>query len=237
MTTKRQFYIVGTDTDVGKTVVSLLLMQYLYAQGYQPFYCKPYQTGCQNARSEASDARFIYQHIPQLQNQDPNSSTLTCFSTPKAPFFAARDDGQSIDLSAIQKKIQKLSTTHQTIVLEAAGGIMVPLTEHRLLIDTLHLQPLIVARAGLGTINHTLLTIEALVARGLDPMGIIFTNPHNETSPEMIRENQEAIESFSPYKVFGVIGPISDFSQPSPENYHPFEKFMKHIANENIPLL
>ena len=224
MKDKQHFFIVGTDTGVGKSVVSLLLMQYLFARGYQPFYCKPYQTGCHDATAEDSDSLFVYQHIPQLRDQDPNNSTLSCFSTAKAPFFAARDDGKRVDLSQIQEKFRSLCASKQSIVFEGAGGVMVPLTKNHLLVDSIELRPLIVARAGLGTINHTLLTIEALVNRGLDPLGVVFTNPYDETSPEMIRENQEAIESFSAYQVLGVVGEISDFSNPSPNNYLAFEK-------------
>ena len=84
-------FIVGTDTGVGKTVTSLLLMQYFYGLGKTPFYLKPFQTGCKDPYDKESDARFIYKNVRELQKKDPSDSVIYCFDKPKAPFFAARN--------------------------------------------------------------------------------------------------------------------------------------------------
>ena len=77
--------VVGTDTGVGKTVVSLLLMQWLYAEGYSPFYLKPFQTGCADPSDGRSDAAFVYRHTAALESKDPAPSVIYCRPTPTAP--------------------------------------------------------------------------------------------------------------------------------------------------------
>jgi dethiobiotin synthetase len=85
--------------------------------------------------------------------------------------------------------------------------------------------PISAARAGLGTINHTLLTIEALEKRDLRPLGVVLIDAgERPTHPEMIRENSEAIERSSGVVVAGVIGRISDFSEPPDKSYRPLMK-------------
>jgi dethiobiotin synthetase len=221
-------FVVGTDTGVGKSVLSLLLMQFFFAGGYEPFYIKPIQTGCKDPQDIDSDAKFIYQHVGPLKDKEPADSVLYCFKNPKAPFFAARDDGKTIDLSAIEGAVAEKAKTHSPLIIEGAGGVLVPVAGNTLMADLLVLTkatPIIAARAGLGTINHTLLTIEALDMRGLKPLGIVFMDAgEKETPPEMIRENKSAIESASGIKVAGLIGRIHDFSQPPQNCYHPLAK-------------
>jgi dethiobiotin synthetase len=74
MKKSKPLYIVGTDTGIGKSVLSLLLMQYFYAGGDSPFYIKPFQTGCKDPYDTDSDAKFIYTHVTQLKNSDPADS-------------------------------------------------------------------------------------------------------------------------------------------------------------------
>jgi len=94
-------FIVGTDTGAGKTVLSLLLMQYFYGKGRSPFYLKPIQTGCENPYDTDSDACFIYHHLKPLGDKDPAESVIYCFRNPKAPYFAARDEGKEIHIKKI----------------------------------------------------------------------------------------------------------------------------------------
>ena len=221
-------FVIGTDTAVGKTVLSLLLMQFFYARGDKPFYLKPAQTGCIDPHDIDSDARFIYQHVEPLKKNDPADSVIYCFKNPKAPYFAARDEGEEIDFEVIRKIVNEKSLSCSPVILEAAGGLFVPVTEKLMVIDMIEMtgvRPIIAARAGLGTINHTLLTIEALNSRGIEPAGVVFLDSEeNGTSQEMIGENIEAIENFSGIKVGGVIVKIEDFSNPKQDSYQPLEK-------------
>ncbi len=218
-----KIFVGGTDTGVGKTVLSLLLMQFFYTNGYAPFYIKPIQTGCSDAYDKGSDARFIYKHVKQLTKKDPADSIVYCFREPKAPYFASRNEGKDIDLRTIQNALDKKSRIHSPVIMEAAGGLLVPVNEKILMIDLIKMtgaKPIIAARAGLGTINHTLLTIEALYKRDIQPTGIIFIDAGEKPAPQdMISENIEAVESYSGIKVAGVIGRIKDFSNPEEECY------------------
>jgi dethiobiotin synthetase len=220
-------FVVGTDTGVGKTVLSLLLMQFFFAKGFSPFYVKPLQTGCIDPYDTDSDARFIYRHVEALQGKDPADSVIYCFRNPKAPLFAARDENRTIDPAIIEQKTAEKAAIYKPVIVEGAGGLLVPVTNKTSMADVMALTkgtPVIAARAGLGTINHTLLTIEALKARGIAPAGVVFIDAaENKTPPEMIAENRSAIVEASGVKVTGAIGRIDDFSHPPPACYEPLK--------------
>ncbi len=113
-------------------------------------------------------------------------------------------------------------------MLEGAGGLFVPVDSDMLMVDLiamLNAKPILAARAGLGTINHVLLCIEALRFRGIDPVGIVFLDfGETETPADMIAENLEAVEKFSGLKPAGVIGKITDFSNPPEACFEPLRK-------------
>jgi len=227
---RKRFFVTGTDTGVGKTVLSLLMMQFFYDRGDHPFYVKPLQTGCMDPYDTDSDAKFIYQNVEALRGKDPAGSVVYCFKNPKAPYFAARDEGKeaAIDATEIQAFADRKSQSYNQVILEGAGGLFVPVDGNILMIDLIQLtdtRPIIAARAGLGTINHTLLTIEALKGRGVEPFGIVLIDSGEMPTPqEMIDENIEAIEEVSGIKVAGVIGRIKDFSRPGGECYQVLER-------------
>ena len=220
-------FVVGTDTGVGKTVVSLLLMQWLYARGYRPFYLKPFQTGCATPYDADSDAAFVYRHTAQLRRKDPARSVIYCFPNPKAPYFAARDAEMSIRLEKVLQAMETRRSTHSPLIVEAAGGLQVPLTERHTVLDLLsrtNCRPLLVARAGLGTINHTLLSIEALEKRDIPPLGVIFVQSDDcKGSLHLVKENMAAIDMFSGIQVAGVVPTLTDFSTPPDKAYQTLE--------------
>ncbi|MBM4270855.1 MAG: dethiobiotin synthase [Deltaproteobacteria bacterium] len=227
-------FVVGTDTGVGKTVLCLLMMQFFFSRGYTPFYLKPVQTGCREAHDIDSDARFIYQHVESLRDREPAESVVYCFRNPKAPLFAARDEGKTIDLEIIEQAVAEKAQSFSPLILEGAGGALVPVAGKTLIADMITRtdgKPVIAARAGLGTINHTLLTIEALWRRGLTPLGVIFIDAGDAPiPPAIIEENRWAIEDISGVKVAGVIKKISHFSEPPPDCYLPLENMFGKIG-------
>lgn len=222
--------VVGTDTGVGKSVVSLLLMQLLFARGYSPFYLKPFQTGCRSPLDRDSDAHFVYKHTEALQRSDPGRSVFYCFPNPKAPLYAASDAGCSIEPECVLEGIRHKRRFYTPLVVEAAGGLLVPLTEQLLAVDIIEqsgCRPLLVARAGLGTINHTLLSIEALRSRQITPMGIVFVDGAASPSDHnLVAENIEAVERFTGYRVSGVIPRMHDFDTPSPAASRPLQTIL-----------
>ncbi len=230
----RPLFVVGTDTGVGKTVLSLLMMQFFFRNGYRPFYLKPVQTGCKDPGDEESDARFVYEHTDSLRGGDPADSVVYCFPEPKAPLIAARAAGKEIDATEIGRAVAAKKAGYSPVIVEAAGGVLVPVTERILVADLIGLLgavPVIAARAGLGTINHTLLTIEALERRGHRPLGVVFIDAgERETPLAMVRENSAAVESASGVEVAGVIGRIEDFSRPSGDCFRSLEKIFRRIG-------
>ncbi|KPA11272.1 ATP-dependent dethiobiotin synthetase BioD [Candidatus Magnetomorum sp. HK-1] len=223
-------FIVGTDTSVGKTVVSLLLMQFFYKYGIPPFYLKPMQTGCKSPTDTESDARFIYEHIPELKFQNPKNSILYCFKTAKAPLFAAQNESSKIPFFDMINTINQKIEDHAPVIIEGAGGLMVPIDQTNLIIDlisNINAIPIIVGRAGLGTINHCLLTIDALKIRSINPLGVILSDSGAlPVSDEMLKENIEAIENFSKVKVLGVIKKIDNFNYILDEYFEMIKKIL-----------
>lgn len=223
-------FIVGTDTGVGKSMVALLLMQLFFAKGYAPFYLKPFQTGCADPYAADSDARFIYDHSPALKGRDPAQSVIYCYPEAKAPYFAATHAGDEIHLATVHKVLKEKRKQYSPLVIEGAGGLLVPVTGKFMMVDVireLECRPLLVARAGLGTINHTLLSIEALRQRQIEPLGVVFVDagavPANN---DLVAENFSAVEMFGGVKVAGVIGHIRDCRKPPASIYGVFEKVL-----------
>ncbi|ACU89221.1 dethiobiotin synthase [Desulfomicrobium baculatum] len=205
-------FITGTDTDVGKTVLSLLLMRLLAVT--DAIYLKPVQTGCLDAEHD-SDAAFVHRHLPGglPRGMAPADCIHSLRPLPKAPLFA----GEPVDFDALRRFIAAHAQRHEVTVVEGAGGLLVPITAQKTMLD-LALETgasvLVAGRAGLGTINHTLLTLEALRARKARCLGVVLTDPTDAT-PKLDRaENSAAIENFSGLPVHGVIGRITDLSSP-----------------------
>jgi dethiobiotin synthetase len=167
-----KLFITGISTDVGKTVASAIIVEALQAD-----YWKPIQAG----DLEHSDTHKVQSLITNTQSQfHPNSYAL---QTPASPHLAAAKDGITIDLNQIQ---EPQTTNH--LVIEGAGGILVPLNDTESVVDII--QPdykvIVVSRHYLGSINHTLLTVEALQNRKIQVAGIIFSGDENTSTESII---------------------------------------------------
>ena len=237
MTKIPDLLIVGTDTGVGKSVVSLLTMQLLYRRGFYPFYVKPFQTGCRDAYALESDAAFVYRHIRELSGSDPTRSMIYCYTQAKAPYYAARDAGERIDMDEVVLRINRQRKQNYPLVVEAAGGLMVPLTDKLLLLDAIErlgCRPLLVARSGLGTINHTLLSIETLQRRGVLPIGVVMvTEKGADQDPQLVAENMKAVQDHGGVAVGGVIPRIKNFGVPPAAAYAPLKQLLFPYSPED----
>ena len=173
-----KLFITGIGTDVGKTITSAIVTQALEAD-----YWKPVQAG----DLDNSDSHKIQRYISNDKTVvHKNSYKL---NTPASPHLAAELDGITIDL----KKIIEPSTENH-LVIEGAGGILVPLNDNDCIIDLI--QPdykvILVSRHYLGSINHTLLTFEALKNRNIAVAGIVFSGDENKASEEIILSKTKA---------------------------------------------
>ncbi len=171
----KRIIICGTDTDVGKTIVSSF-----FVQGLRGVYWKPIQSGTE----EGTDTKTVC----NLLNLEPNRylSERYKFKAPVSPHWAAEQESGFIEPSKL-----KLPDLDELIIIETAGGLMVPLNRDWLQIDQLKVwgAPIIlVSRTGLGTLNHTLLSLEALKHRKLDVLGIVLNGPPHKDNPKTLEQ-------------------------------------------------
>lgn len=167
-----KLFITGISTDVGKTIASAIIVEALQAD-----YWKPIQAG----DLEHSDTHKVQSLVSNKQSQfHPNSYAL---QTPASPHLAAAKDGITIDLNQIQ---EPETTNH--LVVEGAGGILVPLNDTQSVVDLIQsdYKVIVVSRHYLGSINHTLLTIESLQNRKIQVAGIIFSGDENSSTESII---------------------------------------------------
>ena len=172
-----KLFITGISTDVGKTIASAIIVEALEAD-----YWKPIQAG----DLDNSDSHKVKSQISNPKSQIfENSYQL---NTPASPHFAAELDGIKIDLKKIIEPNPDSYREDNHLVIEGAGGVFVPLNDTDCVVDII--QPdykvIVVSRHYLGSINHTLLTIEALKNRKIDIAGIIFSGDENKATESII---------------------------------------------------
>lgn len=207
-------FITGTDTSVGKTVVSCALARGLRAAGIDVGVMKPAETGVPAAGPE--DARAL---VRAAGVEDPLE--LVCpqqFAMPAAPSAAASAEARSVSLPAIERAFDTLATRHSFVLVEGAGGLLVPFDPETNMADLamrLALPLVIVARASLGTINHTLLTLEACDARSLPVVGVVLSHATGTLS-HADAHNLEVLRDALGPRLIGEIAPCSDPDQVSP---------------------
>ena len=172
-----KIFITGIGTDVGKTIVSAIVVEALKAD-----YWKPIQAG----ELEFSDSDKIRSLISNDRSRILESSYA--LKTPMSPHAAAAIDGITIELDKII-----IPDTLNNIVIEGAGGLLVPLNEKDTILDIIEndYKIIVVSRHYLGSINHTLLTIETLRNQGFEISGIIFSGMENETTENIIEKLSE----------------------------------------------
>ena len=224
-------FITGTDTGVGKTVVAAGIIRALARRGVKAGAMKPIETGCDRRQQELipADAMFLREIAGMSEPVELIAPFL--FSHPIAPMVASELEGKRVDIDTIIRACNMLRTKYEFLVVEGAGGIMVPLIrgngrmgewvnrktdgpeQRRLqsayfmsdLIKTLDLPAVVVARAGLGTLNHTLLTVMHALEVGIDVLGVFINaaGPAGNTMAE--QTNPDVLKQLCPVPVLGVV--------------------------------
>ena len=220
------YFVTGTDTGVGKTIVSACLLLALQRQGLRTGYMKPVQTGClqQGPHRSAPDLDWVRDATGLTAGaQDEPDRCPYRFALPASPHLAAAREGAAIELDRIVQAYRRLRARDETLVVEGAGGVLVPLNDHQTLLDlmtALDLPVVVTARTGLGTINHTLLTLQALRAAGLTAAGLVLVESRDHaTEGEIERDNRLVLERRGAVPVWGRIGfhPALAAGRPAPE--------------------
>ena len=201
----RGLFVTGTDTSVGKTVVTAAITAVLRAEGMNVGVWKPVQSGALLG-SGVTDAERLLK-ITGIDERPEVVAPFT-FEASLTPLLAARQAGVTFTLKELVAAGEPLIKRYEALLIEGAGGVAVPLTDDALvvnLIAELRIPALIVARSSLGTINHTLLTVSFLRHHGVPIVGIILndgelTELHDDPS---VATNAELIEHYSGLKVLG----------------------------------
>ena len=196
MTTGRVF-VTGTDTDIGKTVVSAAL-----TLGLDAYYWKPIQAGLTAATDTECVRRWT--GLPR-ERFLPEAYRLR---EPMSPHAAAEIEGLEIDVDGI---LATSLPTDRPVVVEGAGGLMVPLTRHALMVDLIgrmSVPVILVARTTLGTLNHTLLSLSELRRRSIPVLGVVLNGEEHES-------NLRAIEEYGGVQVLGRVPPLATIEAAS----------------------
>ena len=199
----RGVFVTGTGTEVGKTILAASICAALAARGERVAAFKPVVTGLDDPAGEWPRDHEL---LAAQTGQDPSSVAPRRFGPAVSPHLAAELAGEELDPAALVAAARSTSDGAGALVCEGVGGLLVPLTPQysvRDLARDLALPVLIASRPGLGTINHTLLTLEAARAAGLGVAGVVMTPWPADPSP-MERSNRETVEAIGEVPVCGL---------------------------------
>ncbi len=196
-------FVTGTDTGVGKTIVTAGVTAALRHEGLDVGVCKPVQSG-----NRAADPGGDTMKLITLAGLEDSRAMVNryAFEAPLAPLVAARLENVTISQEEVIGHIAAFSGVHDSLLVEGAGGFMVPLADRWIIADlaaTLGFPVLIVARPGLGTVNHTLLTVAMVKEVGLEVAGVVL-NGWGPDTDQSIRDNASMIEEYGGVKVLGM---------------------------------
>jgi dethiobiotin synthetase len=214
-------FITGTDTGVGKTLVTAALALHLKNRGLAVGVMKPIETGVLPARAARSDAarlRSIIESEETLGAICPYS-----FELPVAPLAAAQAEGQTINPETIKKVYRLLSGRYDCMVVEGIGGVHVPVTHSSTVMDLikqLRLPVVVVGRSGLGGINHALLTVEALRRRKIHIIALVLNRTHSVRSALARAQERSTIETLRQQAGVPVLGPLP-YEPGLPDRFRP----------------
>jgi dethiobiotin synthetase len=211
-------FITGTDTDVGKTAFSALMLAELRRRAINAAPMKPAQTGCCGNVPDLDYSLAMAEM--QVEQEIYSLMAPYTFEPACSPHLAAEMNGTEIDIAEIVIAARTLASDYDFIITEGAGGALVPLNRRENMLDlmqALRLPVLIVARPGLGTINHTLLTIRALRSDGLNIAGVVFVTRADEESGFIEEDNRTTIEQFGKVPVLGTLPYCAQLAEPAPK--------------------
>lgn len=233
---KAGIFITGTDTDVGKTVVSAGLALVLRDRGIKVGVMKPVATGCYGLEERliSQDAAFL---MEAAQNDHVPLASPSRFRNPLSPNVAAMLEKKEVNIPRILKSYEQLQKHYDFLIVEGIGGLMVPLKKDYYvanLIRDMGLPIVIVSYAGLGAINHTLLTIDAAVIRGLELRGIIFNRVSVTNYSLAELTNPKVIHDLSGVPVLGSLPDIPGLNMDSCQFGSLKEIFQERIQTDKI---
>lgn len=205
----KSIYVVGTDTDIGKTLVTASLVYLLRKSGYNTCYYKAALSGAEidGETLIPGDTKFVC-HISGI-NEKYEDLTGYIYKTSVSPFLASKIENKPIDINVIKNKYKKLKNKYDYIICEGSGGIICPISsiENKIytldsLIKAMDMDIILVTSAELGTINHTILTVRYIESVGIKIKGIII-NKYKDTL--LCNDNIHMIKAMTGIPILGVM--------------------------------
>lgn len=216
MTSTKGIFVTGTDTGVGKTVVSALIVRALKLKGVNTAVMKPIETGCRKEGTVLipSDGEFL----KEMAEMDEPITEVTpyCFETPVAPLVASETEGRDIHIERIIDQFKRLTKKYDFVVVEGVGGLMVPITEVAMVVDLieeLDIPVIIVSLNKLGVLNHTLLTVEAIKNRSLELKGLVMNNQTIDPLDRSQDSNLQVLKRILQMPVIGEVYRLKELSK------------------------
>lgn len=209
-------FITGIDTDSGKTMATGLMARYLHKNNKSIITQKLAQTGCENI----SEDIITHRKIMGIDLTEEDKKGLTCpylFKYPASPHLSAKLENKKINTDIITNATESLLKNYNIILLEGAGGLYVPLNDELTILDyiEIHNYPIIIVSSSkLGSINHTLLSLDAIKNRDLDVRGIIY-NHFPKQDAVLMKDTREVFEKYLSqywFNAFIIDIPIFDFN-------------------------
>lgn len=225
------FFVTGTDTGVGKTIITAALIRAAHILGFKACGMKPIETGCKTAgsRQEAvvsskgktlipSDGMFLKKMAGMADPLD--LVTPVCFEKSLAPLSASGIEGKPVDLKKIKKAFAYLAGSYDAVIVEGIGGLLVPINKEYFVLDLARdfgLPLIVVSRPGLGTINHTMLTVNYALKEGLNVAGIIMSYTRTQEGDLAEKTNPEVLKQISPVPIIGIFPYLKDLESSAIE--------------------
>ena len=208
ITTLPGLFITATDTEVGKTIIAGAIADWFRRRARRVGVLKPVASGCVKRREGlvSEDAEFLAHCADARFPLD-----LICpnrYFEPLAPSVAADRAGVAVDFGAVQRSIDLMSASSDVMIVEGAGGVMTPLSATVSVLDVmeqLKLPVVIVARPGLGTVNHTVLTVDAVRARGLKVVGVVINRYPPDRAGVVEETNPALVEKWAKVPVLTLV--------------------------------
>ncbi len=231
----KSIFITGTNTNIGKTVVSAGLVNLLKSNGFSVCYYKPILSGAIDNGSHAipGDTRFVCSNLKLKENLE--DLTPYIFKTPVSPHLAARLEQKSINVDTILEQFNKLDKKYDYIIVEGAGGLAVPINYEGYmmfhLIKDLKLDCLLVTNSALGSINHTVLTTSFAKTVGINIKGIII---NSFTNNEFEIDTVNMISRFTNIPLLGTIPKLENISVDEMHYGNLFKVFKEFISIDKL---
>lgn len=218
------YFITGTDTGVGKTIVSAAILRSFLKKGLKVGAMKPIETGCLNKDGILLPSDGIFLRDMAEMNDPLDLVTPIKFENPLSPLVASRLEDMEIDLDRIFKSFETLKKKYDYLIVEGVGGLLVPITKEkkrkseiyyfvRDLIKDMELEAIVVTRPSLGTINHTLLTVEALKSKKIPIKGFIVNHSNSGKNDIAERTNPELLQELLDIPMIGILPYLSELNK------------------------